>query len=534
SLFVKKKTETEKVDTSTKEKKKAYVKKEKAKKGQETAKNTATPKPVIKIDFNGMMDRIEQIGPDFGEQGNVFAVKNDQKTFVFFISNHSNGKPSLWKMTFEPFEKTKTDEIKNAEGGDIEIKGYKDHYYALVKGSINKLDVEKNTLDKTEMDFPFTINMNDEFNQMFYEAWGDLNENYYSENFNGVNWQSIRDRYAAFLPQLQTRNDFRVLLNNMMGELNTSHYGLATFGSDENTFYKTISAANGIVFENEKPYIVDHIVKNGCADISDLKIQKGDELISVDGIKTAPEKSREYYFTRSKIPDEMTLRFKRGSKEFELKIHPVSYNAMQSQLYDEWVAANRKRVDELSKNQIAYVYMKDMTGPSFDQFSKDMVSDSVNQRKALILDLRYNTGGNVHDKVLQFLSQRPYLQWKYRNGKMSPQPDFAPAAKPIILLVNEQTLSDGEMTAAGFKELKLGKIIGTDTYHWIIFTSGKGLVDGSLVRLPSWGCFTLDGKNLEHTGVSPDIQVKNTFEDRMDDKDPQIIRAVDEILKDLK
>jgi len=534
SLFVKKKTETEKVDTSTKEKKKAYVKKEKAKKEQETAKNTATPKPVIKIDFNGMMDRIEQIGPDFGEQGNVFAVKNDQKTFVFFISNHSNGKPSLWKMTYEPFEKTKTDEIKNAEGGDIEIKGYKDHYYALVKGSINKLDVEKNTLDKTEMDFPFTINMNDEFNQMFYEAWGDLNENYYSENFNGVNWQSIRDRYAAFLPQLQTRNDFRVLLNNMMGELNTSHYGLATFGSDENTFYKTISAANGIVFENEKPYIVDHIVKNGCADISDLKIQKGDELISVDGIKTAPEKSREYYFTRSKIPDEMTLRFKRGSKEFELKIHPVSYNAMQSQLYDEWVAANRKRVDELSKNQIAYVYMKDMTGPSFDQFSKDMVSDSVNQRKALILDLRYNTGGNVHDKVLQFLSQRPYLQWKYRNGKMSPQPDFAPAAKPIILLVNEQTLSDGEMTAAGFKELKLGKIIGTDTYHWIIFTSGKGLVDGSLVRLPSWGCFTLDGKNLEHTGVSPDILVKNTFEDRMYDKDPQIIRAVDEILRDLK
>jgi tricorn protease len=132
------------------------------------------------------------------------------------------------------------------------------------------------------------------------------------------------------------------------------------------------------------------------------------------------------------------------------------------------------------------------------------------------------------------LPQCPYLQWKYRNGKMSPQPDFAPAAKPIILLVNEQTLSDGEMTAAGFKELKLGKIIGTDTYHWIIFTSAKGLVDGSLVRLPSWGCFTLDGKNLEHTGVSPDIQVKNTFEDRMNDKDPQIIRAVDEILKELK
>ncbi len=207
---------------------------------------------------------------------------------------------------------------------------------------------------------------------------------------------------------------------------------------------------------------------------------------------------------------------------------------MQNHLYDEWIDANRKRVDELSNKQVGYVYMKDMGTDALKEFELKMVSDSINQRKGLILDLRYNTGGNVHDKVLQFLSQRPYLQWKYRNGKMSPQPNFAPAAKPIILLINEQSLSDAEMTAAGFKELKLGKIIGTDTYHWIIFTSAKSLVDGSSVRLPSWGCFTLDGQNLEYSGVSPDIYVKNTFEDRMNDKDPQIEKAVEEIMKELK
>jgi C-terminal processing protease CtpA/Prc len=178
--------------------------------------------------------------------------------------------------------------------------------------------------------------------------------------------------------------------------------------------------------------------------------------------------------------------------------------------------------------------MKDMGMDDLHHFELQMVSDSIEKRKALILDLRYNTGGNVHDKVLQFLSQRPYLQWKYRDGKMSPQPDFAPAAKPIILLVNEQTLSDGEMTAEGFKQLQLGKIVGTDTYHWIIFTSAMSLVDGSAVRLPSWGCYTLDGKNLEKNGVSPDIYVKNTFEDRMNNKDPQIEKAVEEILKELK
>ena len=535
SLFNKKKTEEIKVDTSTKEKKIAYTKSEKEKKEKTTLKSTLPPRPEMKIDFEDMMDRVTQVGPGFGMQSVVTSIKKDNKTYLYFISNQQEGKPSLWKLTFEPFEEVKTEQVKGIDGFEADIQGYKDHYYIINKGTITKLDVDKNSIDKVDMDYSFTINMNDEFNQMFYEAWGDLQENYYNDKFNGIDWQAIRNRYASYLPNLQTRNDFRVLMNNMMGELNTSHYGFSTSGSDEKTFYKTTTAATGIVFNEKNPYIVGHIVKNSCADLSEQLIQKGDELISVDGIRVSPDHNREFYFTRSTdVPDEMTLGFSRNNTEFTVKIHPESYIDMTGQLYDEWVNNNKKKVDELSKNQIGYVYMKDMTAPSLDQFEKDMVSDAVAQRKALILDLRYNTGGNVHDAVLQMLSQKPYLQWKYRDGKMSPQPNFAPASKPIILLVNEQTLSDGEMTAAGFKELKLGKVMGNETYHWIIFTSAKQLVDGSSVRLPSWGCFTLDGKNLEHTGVKPDILIINTFEDRMNGNDPQINAAVEEILKELK
>jgi len=155
------------------------------------------------------------------------------------------------------------------------------------------------------------------------------------------------------------------------------------------------------------------------------------------------------------------------------------------------------------------------------------------QRDGLILDLRYNTGGNVHDDVLNFLSRKPYSLWKYRSGKFAPQPHFAPSAHPIVLLINEQSLSDAEMTAAGFKALKLGTIIGTESYRWLIFTSGSGLVDGSYYRLPSWGCYTLDKKNLEQTGVAPDIYIRNTLKDRIEDKDPQLDAAIQEILKQL-
>jgi C-terminal processing protease CtpA/Prc len=101
-------------------------------------------------------------------------------------------------------------------------------------------------------------------------------------------------------------------------------------------------------------------------------------------------------------------------------------------------------------------------------------------------------------------------------------------------LTNEQSLSDAEMTSQGFKALKLGKIVGNETYHWIIFTSGISLVDGSSVRMPAWGCYTLDGKDLEKTGVHPDILVINSFDDKLNGKDPQLDKAIEEILKQLK
>jgi tricorn protease len=168
-----------------------------------------------------------------------------------------------------------------------------------------------------------------------------------------------------------------------------------------------------------------------------------------------------------------------------------------------------------------------------EQFIIDMTQELI-KKDALIFDLRYNTGGNVHDEVLKFLSQRSYLQWKFREGKLTPQSNFSPSDKPIILLINEQSLSDAEMTAEGFKALKLGKIIGNGTYRWIIFTSGAGLVDGSTIRLPSWGCYSLDGKDLEINGVQPDIIIINSFEDKLNGQDPQLDKAIEVILKQLK
>jgi tricorn protease len=232
------------------------------------------------------------------------------------------------------------------------------------------------------------------------------------------------------------------------------------------------------------------------------------------------------------MKEEMSLTFERDNSSYTINIHPDYYYSIRTNLYDEWVQEKQETVDNETDERVAYVHMKNMGSGELESFLTEMTSEAY-KRDGLILDLRYNTGGNVHDDVLQFLTQRPYLQWKYRNGDYASQPNFTPNAKPIVLLINEQSLSDAEVTAAGFKELGLGTVIGRETYRWIIFTSGKGLVDGSSYRLPSWGVYTLEGKNLERIGVKPDISVDNNFKHRLEEQDPQLQRAIREVMKEL-
>ncbi len=507
------------------------TKKDTSKSSKLNAKSDSLTKKGIKIDFNNLMDRLEQIGPSFGTQNGVRVISEKEKIRILFLSNHENGQMALWQVVEEPFEATKIEKIKGVEGFVSDIYADEKNSYALMQGDIYKLNLPSSSSEKININYSFNKNLKNEFEQMFYEAWAVLNENYYDVQFNNKNWGEIKKRYEGFLAHVETRDDIRTLLNNMMGELNSSHYGFSSSGDEENTYYNTVTASPGIMFQNNAPYIVDYIISDGAADFGNKQLLPGDELIAVDGKKVDQNQNRESYFIAPRMPREMILTFKRQNKEYDVKIRPVSYTASSSLLYDKWEKNNRQRVNKLGNNKIGYVYMRDMSAGSLDKFELNMVSDSVAAKEGLILDLRYNTGGNVHDAVLQFLSRKPYLKWKYRNGQLSLQPNFAPAGKPIVILINEQTLSDGEMTSAGFKELGLGKIIGTETYRWIIFTSAARLIDGSSVRLPAWGCYTLDGKDLEKTGVKPDIFVQNTFKNRINGDDPQIEVAVKEILK---
>lgn len=481
------------------------------------------------IDMDNIMERIELISPPFGDQYLQALYQKGEKTTVLYTSNHGEGRNALWKTVLEPFEPIKTEKIAGTDnasvGGIVEVS---DKLYVLLNGTIHKLNLDANKAEPIAITYPFRRNLQEEFAQIFEEMWADVEENFYDEAFHGIDWVKTKEKFQRYVPYLNTRADLRTLMNDMLGELNSSHQGFNTFGTEEAVSLQNTTMETGIVFDNASPFKVEHVVKRSAADRKGIDIRPGDVLVKVNDRTIDPSMDRSYYFTRPSLDKEIKLTFVRSGKNYDAKLHPQA--SLFANLYDEWIDNNQKRVDEKSASRIAYACMKNMGQGELENFLVRMTKELVG-RDGLILDLRYNTGGNVHDEVLKFLSQRSYLQWKYREGQLTRQSNFAPSDKPIVLLTNEQSLSDAEMTAQGFKALKLGKIVGNETYHWIIFTSGMGLVDGSFVRMPSWGCYSLEGADLEKSGVKPDVLVINSFEDKINGRDPQLDRAIEEIMK---
>ncbi|MDD4671750.1 MAG: S41 family peptidase [Bacteroidales bacterium] len=487
----------------------------------------------VKFDMTNIQNRWEEVYVRGGEQYNPTVIKVKDETVLLFQSNHDKGENAIWKTVYKPFEKPKTERLSSFRlRSSYDVVQTKKSIYIRANGDIYKANFNNNKLKKININYDFSKQFRAEFNQMFFETWSIIQENFYDENFHGIDWDEKRDYYSSFLPHIKQRDNLRTLLNDMLGSLNASHMGFTTSGEEEKPFYSAHTASLGVVFSNDMPFKVERIISNSNLDLTEKQLQPGDEIIAINGTKIAPSQNREFYLSFANTQPEIKVTINRNGKEQCIVVPTHSSRQISTLLYDEWIASNRHYVEEKSNKKIAYVHMKDMSGYSLNKFITDMTTHA-DKAEALVLDLRYNRGGNVHDAVLQFLSQRPYLKWRYREGKMAPQPNFAPSGKPIVLLINEHSLSDAEMTAAGFRQLGLGTIVGTETYRWIIFTSGKMLVDGSYVRVPAWGCYTLDGKNLELEGVAPDIYINTTFKDRIENKDPQLDKAIEEIFKQL-
>lgn len=381
-----------------------------------------------------------------------------------------------------------------------------------------------------------------EWNQIFKEVWAMQKEYFYVENMHGVNWPAMKTKYEKFLPYVNHRNDLGYLLNEMMGEMVVGHNYI--YPGDEPS---TPSVATGVLG-------ADYTIENGLYKIEKvfstldwnpgfkaplaepgLNIQAGQYILAVNGtaLTSAIDIHSLLEFT---VEKQVTLTLndrptREGSRE--VVVVPISFGDEMSLRQMDWVESNRRKVDELSKNQIAYVYMPNTGAGGYTFFNRYYFSQM--DKKALLLDERNNGGGWVADYVIDLLAREQVSGWAIRDGRGFNTPGNG-IYGPKAMIINENAGSGGDMMPYMFREKGLGKLVGRTTMGILVGISGyPPLLDGGRITSPNFGIYDTEGNwIIENEGVAPDIFVEQLPKDLLQGRDPQLERTINLLLEEMK
>ena len=500
----------------------------------ETKPESKPAKEEVKIDLKlEDLDRqTEIITRTLGDENEFVYVPKDES--VLFVSA-MDGRSRLWKTSLKKKEMGRYEpHPANLEGlFALQLDRSGEALYYLSNGRIGRLDLGSGRPKAVTFETRVKVDKIAEYEQMLGEIYLVLQHYFYDADHHRVDWTEVYERTRPVLKQVREDQDFADYVNMMIGELNSSHTG---YNMARTTRVQEPSGHVGGVWSFDGGKVVlARIIKNGPLYDRRDGVSPGAELAAVDGAAVGPEKNF-WAFFNGKIDKRVRLTFRdpKTQKTSDVDVKPISAGAENGLLLEEWIAGRKDAVKQKTGDRAAYIYMRAMGMGDLTRFLLELERDAV-PRQGLILDLRFNNGGNVHDRVLEALMKPVYAKWRKRGLAETPQSTFGFADKPVVVITNEMTLSDGEMTTNGFQALKRGPVVGNTTYGWLIFTTSAGLMNGGSFRLPWWGCYTLDGRNLERQGgVKPDIVVINDLRDTLAGRDPQLDRAVEELLKLMK
>jgi tricorn protease len=380
-----------------------------------------------------------------------------------------------------------------------------------------------------------------EWDEMFDDAWRCMKYRFYDPKLHGTDWDAMRAKYKPLVAYVADRHELMNVLNEMIGELNASHTGAAA-GRGRATAAgepaPVITRHLGLDLQADAAsgrYRVAHVYEEGPADKDWIKVAKGNYLLAIDGKDL---KAGDDYFAslgrRLNRKVELTLNDKpTGEGAWKVKYEPIPVTAFNRLRYQRWVKERRDQVDKLSGGRVGYLHIQAMDQPSLARFKKELAE--FRHKEGLVIDERWNGGGNIEQELLAILVQRPYQVWQPRGVEPTERP-FSGYFGPKVVLQNWRSASNAEMFPAGFRVLGLGKVIGTPTMGAVIGTGSYALIDGSTIRTPGVGVFLADSArtNMENHAVAPDVYVENSPEDNLAGRDRQLEVAVAEVLKELK
>ncbi len=370
--------------------------------------------------------------------------------------------------------------------------------------------------------------------QVFEEAWRTMKNRYYDAKMHGANWAAAKDKYEALLGNIGDIEELQNVIMEMIGEVNSSHTGISggtrlpgqTPGERITTRYPGFEMAA----DPSGYYKVTYIYRKGPADHEYVKLAPGNFILAVNGNSL---KTSENYWKLFNIMPEKKFEFVVNSKpsldgSWTLALDPLT-TAQQNDLeYARWVNDHNAMVKELSGGEIGYLHIKAMDAPSLAKFQRDLLDNQ--NKKALIIDERFNGGGGIDMELLEILNQRKsYQSTRNRDGIDVQRPAQA-FFGPMVVLQNERSASDAEMFPDGFRALGLGKLVGMPTMSAVIGTGSFTLLDGQTLRTPGSLVRTASGEDMENYGVVPDFLVDNTPPDFLTGHDRQVEKAI-EVLK---
>ena len=491
---------------------------------------------LTEIDFTDIHKRISQ-AVDLTTNISTPCFTPDGKK-ILFIANLL-GKSQVWSINTDPDDPDLTQLTTSGGGKDyLAVSADSKLAYFLEGGKLMKLDISAKKPENLKFTAEMEIDLKKENYQKFNETWWMFDQYYYDPKHHGVNWNAIRDKYYPLIGELETEEEFRNVISEMMGEIESSHIYIYPHSSGVNNQIE--SPFYGFLLDHQEltrngNYRIAKIFPNTPAAQAQPPLQVGDYIIAVNGEKLSATGNL-YKLTAGLIGHKtiFSIAGEPSGKTSDVAVKGINYGEYMKSVYDNWVETRRAMVDSLSGGRLAYLHIQAMNEVSLQKFKMEIMNE-MEGKDGAVIDVRHNGGGNIAVHLLGILIKEPYIYRTFADYPQTSENQYRSKAleKPSILLINNGSGSNSEIFAEGFRKLGLGKIVGTRTSGGVIGTASYNLIDGTRIRRPSWGCYSTDQENLELIPRYPDITVELNLKDEIEGRDPQLERAVRELLKEL-
>lgn len=499
-------------------------------------------KPVVRIDLNGISQRVLAVNIPPGDYSNL--TSGAAGTFYYTEPFNAAAPGTLRLQRYQLRERAATPFLEGSIRSYSVSADKKKLLYQAGDGA-NRWGVVTTERPGKVGDGPLNVAQLEtrvdpraEWAQIYRETWRIQRDYFYDAKMHGADWQGIYDKYKPLLAFVGHRADLGYVIAMMGGELTVGHSYLTAPGdvpSEDPVSVGLLGADFEIAdgrYRIKRIYTGENWNPDLRAPLSapGIQVSEGDYVLEVNGRPLATPTNIYSLFEGTANRQTLIRVNKTPSLEGSRLITVVPVASEDTLRTRAWIENNRRLVDKLSNGKLAYVWLPNTTIPGYTSFTRYFYAQQ--DKDGAVIDERYNHGGMVADYIVNELDRKLMGYFALRDGTPSTSP-IAGIYGPKVMLINESAGSGGDALPYMFKLRKIGPLVGTRTWGGLVGTLGiPATIDGGGITAPSLAFYNLKGEwDVENIGVAPDIEVEYTAADVMKGRDPQLERAVQEALR---